>query len=123
MRNTHAPLAVQLGVVTENALLVERNAPRRGEVIADSGARGDARVVRGDPGTPALEARHRARKSVAQAADHLEERQVGVGHARAAIAPEHAAEVVEELRHAVRAKVLRAALRLALLVLVVQAAR
>src|SRR5690242_11607029 len=76
------PPGIELGVVSKDTVLVERDPAVRGEI------RGDARpgrnpVVQFDnPPMFRFEARHRARKGVAQTRHYLKERQIRIGQLR-----------------------------------------
>src|SRR6478609_3250690 len=98
--------SVQLGIAAEDALLVERDAARGTEVRGEPPPRHDAIVERHELRILRFERCHRPGKGVAQAFDHLEERELDVGDGLAAL---EALEIVHELRQPLVAEVLRAA--------------
>ena len=77
-RNDH-PLSVEIRVVAEDALLVERQAALGGQIGGDPRAGGDPRVQRHHLRMSLRGSRHRLRERVVQASHDLEQRQVGVG--------------------------------------------
>src|SRR6267378_1789884 len=70
--------AIELGIAAEDALLVERDAAFGAEINGEPRALHDAVVHCHQPGVFRLERSHRAGKCVAQALDHLEERELHV---------------------------------------------
>jgi hypothetical protein len=76
--------------VAKDPLLIEGQAPLGGEIRGEAGARGDSVVQRDHSSMFAFLLCHRAWKCVAQAFDHLEQRQIDVGNR---IADENAAAV------------------------------
>src|SRR2546425_1241225 len=120
-------LNVQFWIMPEDVVLVERDAPLRFEVRGDARPCRDPLVQRDRPRIFRHQPLHRAGKSIAQAGDHLEERQVRIGKRLAEkpsafFARQHALEVAEEFRQALGGEVRGAALRFGLLVLVVEGA-
>src|SRR5206468_2303738 len=120
-------LNVQFWIMPEDVVLVERDAPLRFEVRGDARPCRDPLVQRDRPRIFRRPPLHRAGKSIAQAGDHLEERQVRIGKRLAEkpsafFARQHALEVAEEFRQALGGEVRGAALRFGLLVLVVEGA-
>src|SRR5262245_43684660 len=69
-------IAVQLGVMAEKPLLVERKAPGRGQVGRDARTRGHFALQRGESGMRGLQARRRAGKREIEARHHLEQREI-----------------------------------------------
>src|SRR5271154_4719676 len=67
-------LGVELRIVAEDAVLVEGNAPARGEIGFDARPRGDAVVQIAQARQVFFECLHGAREGVAQARDGLEQR-------------------------------------------------
>src|SRR5205814_8947789 len=70
--------AVELRIMPENALAIECNSPPRGQILFQPRPRRHPAVQLDEQRITALEPAHRAREGIAQAGDHLEERQVGV---------------------------------------------
>src|SRR4051794_2488740 len=90
----------------EDALLVERQPARRGEVRGDARSRRDAVVQPDASGISWLDAGHEPRERVPKPGNELEQRQVGVRVGLADqvrwtvwIDREHALEIAQELRH------------------------
>ncbi len=113
----------------KDALLVERQAPRRLEVSGNPAASRNAIVQRDQSRVCGLQSRHRARKGIAQAGDHLEHRQIDVGNLFAheivgpfRIAIEYLLEVIKELWQPFGPEIPGAPLRFRLLLLIVEAA-
>src|SRR5713101_6938077 len=120
-------LDVQFWIMPEDAVPVEGDPPLRREVGGEARPRRDAVVQRDRSRVSRLQPLHRAGKSIAQAGDHLEERQVRVGEKlaekpSASFAHQHPLEVAEEFRQPLGGEVRGAALRFRLLVLVVEGA-
>src|SRR6266571_841649 len=120
-------LNVELGIMSEDAVLIESDAPLGREISGNARPRCDAAVKRDRPGVFRLQPFHRPGKSVAQTRDHLEKRKVRVGkrlaeEPAASFAPEHPLEVPEEFRQALGGEMRGPALRFGLLVLVVEGA-
>src|SRR5438874_1185558 len=112
-------LWIELRIAPEEVVLVERQAPLGGEIRREPLAARDAVVQRRELRILPLDAREAVREGVAQALDHLEERQIEI---RRALRPRERLEVAHVLRHAVLEEKMRAPLRLRLLILVVKAA-
>src|SRR5438094_7707227 len=117
--NDTALSAIELGVAAEDALLVERDAALGAKIGGKARTLHHALVERDEPWILGLERAHRARKGVAQAFDHLEERELHVTEGLSAL---QALEVIHVLRQPVLAEILRPAPRLRLLILVVKPA-
>src|SRR6266853_5514332 len=120
-------LNVELRIMSEDAVLIEGDAPPGREISGNARPRCDVAVKRDRPGVFRLQPLHRPGKSVAQARDHLEKRQVRAGkrlaeEPAASFAPEHPLEIAEEFRQALGGEVRGAALRFGLLVLIVEGA-
>src|SRR5467141_2448802 len=120
-------LNVELRIMSEDAVLIEGDAPLGREISGNTRPRRDAAVKRDRPRVFRLQPLHRPGKSIAQTRDHLEKRNVRVGkrlaeEPAASFAPEHPLEVAEEFRQALGGEVRGAALRFGLLVLVVEGA-
>src|SRR3954462_14292057 len=113
-------LPVELGIVPEDSLLVERKPPLGCEVLFQPRPRSEAIGQGTQARKIRLEFLHRLRKCIAQALHHLEEREMRV--MERFLAFEHGVEVAHELRQAMLAEFTRPALRLALLLLVIQTA-
>src|SRR5262245_28968994 len=75
--------AVELRVVAEDALLVEWNAPFRGEIGCNAWTLGHALRERDQSGDLPLEPFHAIGERVAQACDHLEQGEVDIAQASA----------------------------------------
>src|SRR5256885_1521533 len=99
--------AVKLGIMPEDAVLVEGDAALGGEIGCNSGTLRDGVSKRDDARHATLDAPHGAREGVPQAFDELEKRQIGIRRARAkepvaaAVPLDDPLEVPEELRDAV----------------------
>src|SRR6267143_4764095 len=120
-------LNVELGIMPEDAVLIEGDTPPGREISGNARPRCGAAMKRDRPGVFRLQPLHRPGKSIAQTRDHLEKRKVRVGkrlaeEPAASFAPEHPLEVAEEFRQALGGEVRGAALRFGLLVLVVEGA-
>src|SRR5262249_55033768 len=117
--------SIQLLVAPEDALLIEGNAAVAGEIGLDVRPRGDAVVQFDQPRHLAFKRLHVCWKSVAQAGDKLEQREVDIGR----LAPGHVGgaallhqplEIAEILWHALLPEFLRALLGGRALVLVIE---
>ena len=102
---TPARLPVELRVMAEDALLVERQAALRGEIRGNPWTGRYARVQRHHVPIPSREPRHRVRKRVMQPGHDLEQRQVCVGEPGADkmggpawVAREHTFEIADVFR-------------------------
>src|SRR5882672_10456404 len=109
-------LGVKLGIMPEDTVLVERDAPLRREIGGDARPRRDALVKRDRSLIFRFQPLHRAGEGIAQARDHLEKRKVRVGkrlaeEPSAFFAHQHPLEVAEEFRQALGGEVRGAALR------------
>src|SRR5258706_3583792 len=120
-------LNVELGIMPEDAVLIEGDAPPGREISGNARPRCGAAMKRDRPRVFRLQPLHRPGKSIAQTRDHLEKRKVRVGkrlaeEPPASFAPEHPLEVADEFRQPLGGEVRGAALRLGFLVLVVEGA-
>ncbi len=96
-------------IVAEYSFLIEGQAPLGRKIRGEPGARCDSVVQRGHSSVFAFLLGHRAWKCVAQACDHLEERQIDVGNRvadenAAAVAFQDPLKVTQELRQALALK-------------------
>src|SRR5260221_2493689 len=120
--------AAQLRIAAEHVVVVEREPAPGREVALDARPREHGIVQPAEPGARAQRIARRRGKRVAQPRDRLRHGKIRVRELRAhhpralpRVALDHALEVAEEFRDAVRAEILRLALGFALLVLVVEA--
>ena len=114
----------------KDALLVERQAPFGRQVGGNPAANRNPIVQRYQSRISGFQSRHRPREGIAQAGDHLEHRQIGIGNrfANQIIAPfrialEHLVEVIEKFGQPLGPEVRGAPLRFTLLLLIVETTR
>src|SRR5258705_3873617 len=119
--------AIQFRVTTEDAVLIERDAPFRREVSRDVRTRGNAVVQSDQPRIVRLQPFHGFRKCIAQAGNQLKYRQIGIGqriarHVTPALAGtgQYLLEITKKFRHALGPENFRTPARLGFLLMVVE---
>src|SRR5262245_29277949 len=120
-----ATSGVKFRVVTENTLLVERNAPFRGEIGRDARTLADPLGQHDKSGDLSLEPLHAVGESVAQARHDLEQREVDIAqppaeHIVAAVSLQHPLEIAEIFLRPSLPEFRGVALRLLALVFIVE---
>src|SRR5690349_20063587 len=101
--------------MSKNPFLIERQAPWRRKIRCNTRPFFNTTVQRYDPGIFPLDSRHRVWECVAQARDHLEQRQIDIAHpltenvfAARRIFLEYSFKVIQKLGYAILDKICRA---------------